>query len=47
MYEAIRVRDSLAALRAARAHLYESFEEFLTDEQQAHLRSLVQATGEM
>jgi GntR family transcriptional repressor for pyruvate dehydrogenase complex len=47
MYEAIRDRKPLAALRAARDHLYESFEEFLDEEQRAQLRPLVQATGEI
>ncbi|HET6502954.1 MAG TPA: GntR family transcriptional regulator [Amycolatopsis sp.] len=47
MYEAIRDRKPVAALRAARDHLYESFEEFLDEEQRAQLRPLVQATGEI
>jgi|SRR5882757_1975047 len=46
MYEAIRDRDSPTAVRAARAHLYESFEEFLPEEQRDQLRPLVRAAGE-
>src|SRR5882757_6627996 len=46
MYEAIRDQDSPTAIRSARAHLYESFEEFLPEEQRDQLRPLVRAAGE-
>jgi hypothetical protein len=46
MYEAIRDQDSPTAVRAARTHLYESFEEFLPEEQRDQLRPLVRAAGE-
>ena len=46
MFDAIRDRDAPAAVRAARRHLYESFEEFLPAEQRRQLRPLVDAAGE-
>jgi GntR family transcriptional regulator, transcriptional repressor for pyruvate dehydrogenase complex len=44
--EAIRERDAPAAVRAARRHLYQTFEEFLPEEQRRQLRPLIDAEGE-
>jgi DNA-binding FadR family transcriptional regulator len=45
MFEAIRDRDAPAAVRAARQHLYETFEEFLPEEQRRQLQPLINAEG--
>lgn len=45
MFEAIRDRDAPAAVRAAREHLYETFEEFLPEEQRRQLQPLIDAEG--
>lgn len=45
MFEAIRKADTPGAVRAARQHLYETFEEFLPQDQLRQLHLLVNAAG--
>jgi DNA-binding FadR family transcriptional regulator len=45
MLDAIRDSDAPAAVRAARHHLYDTFAEFLTEDQRRQLRPLMDAEG--
>ena len=46
LFEAIRDGDVSTAVRAARRHLYESFEEFLPEAERLQLQPLINAEGE-